>query len=129
MIYIPIILITLVIIILTSFIIRKRLPKQTTPKPKEPSFLKRSESEIESLCEQITSSKKVNIASLSKLFGLSKEATIKKLRELELAQNRTGYIDNEGNYISISNTNINKLENFLLNKEHFTQTELNHLFE
>ena len=129
MIYIPIILITLVIILITSFLIRKRKPKQLTPIPKEPPIPKRSESEIESLCEQITSSKKVNINSLSESFGLSKEDTIKKLRQLEQAQNRTGYIDNEGNYISISNANINKLENFLLNKEHLTQTELNNLFE
>ena len=105
----------------------------------EPKEEKKDEEQVElsyaelldKFCDYVQKNKVVNIDALSEKFGLSKENTIKKLREMEEEGQTIGFVDTNGEYFYLTMKEIDLLDKLFSGskKRKFSKGEIEKLFE
>ena len=115
---------------------KKEAPKE---EPKEEQKEEKKEEEVElsyaelldKFCDYVQKNKVVNIDALSEKFGLSKENTIKKLREMEEEGQTIGFVDTNGEYFYLTMKEIDLLDKLFSGskKRKFSKGEIEKLFD
>lgn len=105
----------------------------------EPKEEKKEEEQVElsyaelldKFCDYVQKNKVVNIDALSEKFGLSKENTIKKLREMEQEGQTIGFVDTNGEYFYLTMKEIELLDKLFSGskKRKFSKGEIELLFD
>ena len=105
----------------------------------EPKEEKKEEEQVElsyaelldKFCDYVQKNKVVNIDALSEKFGLSKENTIKKLREMEQEGQTIGFVDTNGEYFYLTMKEIDLLDKLFSGskKRKFSKGEIEKLFD
>lgn len=85
---------------------------------------------LDKFCDYVQNNKVVNIDALSQKFGITKEETIKKLREMEKEGETIGFVDSNGEYFFLTLKEIELLDKIFSGKkkQKFSKEELEKLF-
>ena len=110
----------------------KKEPTTEKEEKKEEEQVELSYAELlDKFCDYVQKNKVVNIDALSEKFGLSKENTIKKLREMEQEGQTIGFVDTNGEYFYLTMKEIDLLDKLFSGskKRKFSKGEIEKLFD
>ena len=110
----------------------KKEPTKEKEEKKEEEQVELSYAELlDKFCDYVQKNKVVNIDALSEKFGLSKENTIKKLREMEEEGQTIGFVDTNGEYFYLTMKEIDLLDKLFSGskKRKFSKGEIEKLFD